>query len=62
MPRSSKEFQNFTHLMTGLLSVPRATIEQRMAEHREQVDKNPRRRGPKRKSERTPAGPDPVAG
>ncbi len=32
-----------------LLSVPRATIQQREKEYREQVQKNPNKRGPKRK-------------
>lgn len=32
-----------------LLSVPRETINARQAKYREQVDANPKRRGPKRK-------------
>jgi hypothetical protein len=49
MARPSKEYQAFRDLTDRLLAVPRATLEKRLAEHREQADKNPRKRGPKPK-------------
>jgi hypothetical protein len=44
-------FQWFDAAMTKLISVPRAVLMEREAAYRKQVDANPRRRGPKRKSE-----------
>jgi hypothetical protein len=49
MPRTSKEFDAFTALTDRLLKVPRAEIQKRVAEHKEQAAKNPRKRGPKPK-------------
>jgi hypothetical protein len=49
MARPSKEYQAFRDLTDRLLAVPRATIEKRVAEQREQAAKNPNKRGPKRK-------------
>jgi hypothetical protein len=49
-PRLSKEFRNFTATIDKLLTVPRATVERRIAEHREQAAQNPRKRGPKPKA------------
>jgi hypothetical protein len=49
MPRPSKEYQAFRDLTDRLLAVPRATIEKRIAEEREQAAKSPRKRGPKKK-------------
>jgi hypothetical protein len=43
--------QRFDAAMTKLLSIPRAVLVQRGAACRKQVDANPRRRSPKRKSE-----------
>lgn len=57
MGRTSKEFQAFTSLIDRLLSVPRETINARQAKYREQVEANPKRRGPKRKV--TPSASDP---
>ena len=48
MPKS-KEFRAFEKLTDRLLAVPRATINERIARYREQVEANPNRRGPKRK-------------
>ena len=48
--RPSKEFRNFTAAVDKLFTVPRATIERRIAEHREQAAHNPRKRGPKPKT------------
>jgi len=50
MPRPTKEYQAFTHLVDRLLAVPRAAIVERMAAHRDQAAQNPRRRGPKAKT------------
>lgn len=44
-------FQRFDSAVSKLLSVPKAVLLQREAEYRAQVDANPRRRGPKRKTE-----------
>lgn len=45
----SREFMAFSRMVDLLLSVPRETINARQAKYREQVDANPKRRGPKRK-------------
>ena len=50
MGRPSKEYQAFRTLTDRLLAVPRSTVEKRIAEHREQAAKNPRKRGPKPKA------------
>lgn len=60
MARTSKEFQAFDRTVKQLLTVPRSTLEQRMAEHRAQSAQNPRKRGPKPKV--TPSASDPDAG
>jgi hypothetical protein len=52
MGRPSKEFQAFRDLTDRLLAVPRATLERRIAEYREQADQNPSKRGPKPKVKR----------
>lgn len=56
MPRQSKEFQAFTSLVEKLLAVPKATIIERQASHREQSVANPRRRGPKPKVKPSTSG------
>jgi hypothetical protein len=48
--RPSKEFQDFTSLVDRLLTVPKAEVDRRQAEYRKQVEKNPNKRGPKRKA------------
>ena len=60
MGRPSKEFQAFDQTMKQLLAVPRATLDRRMAEYREQAAKNPNKRGPKPKATRR-ASRDPAA-
>lgn len=45
----SPEYRAFTKMIDSLLSVSRDTINARHAKYREQVDANPKRRGPKRK-------------
>ena len=51
--KHSKEFDAFTGLVDRVLTVPHSVIEKRMAEYREQADKNPRKRGPKKKKRPT---------
>lgn len=48
----SKEFQAFDSLTERLLTVPKATIHKRMAQHRKRAAKNPNKPGPKPKSKR----------
>lgn len=48
----SKEFHAFDSLMDGLLTVPKATIHKRMAQHRKRAAKNPNKPGPKPKKRR----------
>jgi hypothetical protein len=50
MARPSKEYEKFVRLTDRLLTVPHAEIQKRIAEHREQAAKNPRKRGPKPKT------------
>ena len=46
----SKEYQAFTSLVDRLLTVPKATIHERIAAHRERSAANPNKRGPKPKA------------
>jgi hypothetical protein len=50
MPRQPKEYQAFTSLVDRLLAVPKTEVDRRQAEYRKQVEKNPRKRGPKPKT------------
>ena len=61
MGRPSKEFQAFREMTDRLLTVPKAVVAARIAEHREQAAQNPRKRGPKPKSAPKSADPDPGA-
>jgi hypothetical protein len=54
MTRTS-EYQAFTSLVDRLLTVPKATIAERHAEHRKRSDANPHKRGPKPKATRPSA-------
>jgi hypothetical protein len=57
MPKqASREYSAFVRLTDRLLSVPRAELQKREAEYREQAAQNPRRRGPKRKGVTPSAG------
>ena len=56
-PEAWKRFQG---AMKKVLAVPHSEIQERIAEHRKQVDANPNRRGPKRKVKPS-ASPGPVA-
>jgi hypothetical protein len=48
--KHSKEFDAFTNLVDRVLSVPHSVIKERIDQHREVADKNPRKRGPKAKA------------
>lgn len=50
MPDKPNEFAAFTSVVDKVLSVPKAEILRREAEYRKQAEKNPRKRGPKRKA------------
>jgi hypothetical protein len=52
MARTSKEYQAFASLVDRLLTVPKAELDRRVAEHRKRAEQNPRKRGPKRKTAR----------
>ncbi len=43
-------FQRFDDMMTALVAVPKAVVDEREKKYRAQVDANPNRRGPKRKA------------
>lgn len=51
--KHSKEFNEFTSLVDRVIAVPHSVIEKRMADYREEADKNPRKRGPKEKKRPT---------
>jgi hypothetical protein len=57
--KHSQEYTTFTKAVEHILSVPKAEILRREAEHKKQADANPRKRGPKRKVK--PFASDPVA-
>ncbi len=44
---TSKEFHAFDSMMDRLLTVPKATINKRVAEHRKRAALNPNKPGPK---------------
>jgi hypothetical protein len=48
--RPTKEYQKFRDLTDKLLTVPKAIIDQKVQEHREQAAQNPLKRGPKPKT------------
>jgi hypothetical protein len=50
--KHSAEYQKFTNLVDGLLSVSHEEIKKREAEYRKEVDANPNRPGPKRGSKK----------
>ena len=51
--KDSSEFEKFDRLVGKVLAVPHSVIQKRLAEYREQADKNPRKRGPKKKKRPT---------
>jgi len=54
-PKPPREFDAFTEMVDRVLAVPHSVIKQRIEEHREQADKNPRKRGPKPKTKKPSA-------
>lgn len=48
--KHSKEFDAFTELVDKILIVPHSVIKERIEEHRKRAEKNPNKRGPKRKA------------
>jgi hypothetical protein len=48
--RTSRQFDRFKALTHRLLTVPHEEIQKRIARHREEAAKNPRKRGPKPKT------------
>jgi len=54
-PPKEKEFDAFTKLVDEVLAVPHSVIKERLEEDRKRADKNPRKRGPKRKTTKPPA-------
>jgi hypothetical protein len=54
--KHSAEYNAFTRLVDQVLAVPHAVIKQRVEEHRKQADKNPKKRGPKRKVKPSSSG------
>ena len=53
MKKTSTEFDAFTNLVDRVIAVPHSVIQKRVAEARELADKNPRKRGPKKKKRPT---------
>jgi hypothetical protein len=49
MARVLREFQAFTSLVDRLLAVPKETLDRRVAAHKAEAARNPRKRGPKPK-------------
>jgi hypothetical protein len=49
MSKPNPEFEAFTNLLRRLVAVPHEELQRRIAEHRKQAAKNPRKRGPKPK-------------
>jgi hypothetical protein len=43
-------FRRFDDMMSALVAVPKAVVDEREKAYRAQVDANPNRRGPKRKA------------
>lgn len=50
-----REFEAFTKLVDQVLAVPHSVIQKRVEDHRKRADKNPRKRGPKRKTKKSSA-------
>lgn len=48
--KRNNEFETFTELVDRVIAVPHSVIQKRIAEAREQANKNPRKRGPKPKT------------
>jgi hypothetical protein len=52
-------FKRFEDAMRKVLAVPHEVIQRKIAEHRAEADRNPHKRGPKRKA-KPAASPDPA--
>lgn len=57
----AEAFTRFRNVMKAVLAVPNSEIQKRIAEHRKEVDANPHRRGPKRKTNKPSASRVPHA-
>lgn len=53
--KQPREFDAFTKLVDQVLAVPHSIIQKRVEEQRKRADKNPRKRGPKRKTKTSSA-------
>ena len=53
--KQPREFDAFTNLVDRVLAVPHSVIKERVEEDRRRADKNPRKRGPKRKTKKPSA-------
>jgi hypothetical protein len=54
-----KEFDVFTELVDRVVSVPHSVIQERVEKHRKEAEKNPRKRGPKKKAKPSSSGHGP---
>jgi hypothetical protein len=54
MIEGPEAYTRFEKAMKRVLSVPHSVIQKRIEEHRKEAAKNPNKRGPKRKGQRTP--------
>jgi len=57
MPRPPTEFQAFTSLLDRLLEIPKDELNRRMVAYKEKADKNPYKRGPKKKKPKGSSSP-----
>jgi len=53
--KQSREFDAFTSLVDQVLAIPHSVIKKRLERERKRADKNPRKRGPKRKARKPSA-------
>ena len=61
MTEGPEAFKRFDATVKTLLAVPRAELLRREAEYKKRVEANPNRRGPKRKTVKPSASPDPAS-
>ena len=61
MIEGAEAFTRFDATVRILLGVSRAELLRREAEYKKQADANPNRRGPKRKTVKPSASPDPAS-
>jgi RNA binding Region len=60
--KASTPFENFSVLVSQVLSVSREEMQRRESAYRAQADANPKKRGPKKGSKRKPKQPSAVPG